>query len=169
MKKVKIVLQPNSTGKKFYLFPNSESLYVWLCALERGETLQVPDIQELLLEPGGFIEAELRGFEYAYEENNRFRRLELIRLGKAQSTQNASGLLVSTHAGWVSGGLLPMKHYSDADIDVRVLREGEAKLDLSALFDDDDVNADDFGDVDEADIEVVDDNEKDDKDPSDDG
>lgn len=150
MKKVKIVLQPGSTGKKFYLFPNAEALYVWLCALERGETFHVPDIKELLLEPGGFIEAELRGFEYAYEGGGRFRRLELVRLGKAQATQNASGLLVSTHTGWVSGGLMPMKHYSDADIDVRVLRTDEAKLDLSALFGDDLLQDDSAGiDVDE--------------------
>src|SRR5262249_16234470 len=133
--------------------------YVWLCALERGETVQVPDIQELLLEPGGFIEAELRGFEYAYEGASKFRRLELVRLGKAQAPQNASGLLVSTHSGWVSGGLLPMKHYSDLDIDARVLREGEAKLDLASLFGDEPPFPNEDGSID---VDV------DDEDPSDD-
>lgn len=148
MKKVKITLRPGSPGKKFYLFPSSEALYVWLCTVERCETIQIPDIEELFLEPGGFIEVELRGFEYTYEGGGKFRRLELIRLGKTQATSNASGILVSTHKGWVSGGLLPMKHYSDADIDARVLREGESKLDLATLFGDDVVGGDDSVDID---------------------
>jgi hypothetical protein len=158
VKKVKITLRPGSPGKKFYLFPSSEALYMWLCTVERGETIQIPDIEELLLEPGGFIEAELRGFEYAYEGNNKFRRLELIRLGKTQATSNASGILVSTHRGWVSGGLLPMKHYSDVDIDARVLHEGESKLDLASLFGDDPPLEDDSVDI-----------EVEEEDPSDDG
>lgn len=157
MKKVKITLRSGSPGKKFYLFPSSEALYMWLCTVERGEQIQIPDIEELFLEPGGFIEAELRGFEYAYEGAGKFRRLELIRLGKTQATSNASGILVSTHKGWVSGGLLPMKHYSDTDIDARVLGSHEPKLDLAALFGDEPVSEDDS-----VDIEV-------DEDPSDDG
>lgn len=159
MRKVKITLKPQSLGKKLYLFPNAEALYVWLCALERGETITVPGIEELVLEPNCFIEAELRGFEYAYEDNQKFRRLELIRLGKAQQPQNASGLLVTIHTGWVSGGLLPMKSYADADIEVRVLAADEAQIDLAALFKDDvplageqddgsiDVNVDDESDA----------------------
>ena len=147
MKKVKITLRPGSPGKKFYLFPSPEALYMWLCTVERGESIQIPDIEELFLEPGGFIEAELRGFEYAYEGSNKFRRLELIRLGKTQATSNASGILVSTHKGWVSGGLLPMKHYSDADIDARVLRGEESKLDLASLFGDEPALDDDSVDV----------------------
>ncbi len=147
MKKVKIILKAGSTGKKFYLFPSAEALYVWTCAVERGETLQVPDLQELVLEPGGFIEAELRGFEYSYEGGSKFRRLDLVRLGKAQQPKNASGLLVTIHTGWVSGGLMPMKRYSDTDIDVRTLEESDCKLDLVTLFDD--ASADESDDEDE--------------------
>ena len=137
MRKVKITLRPGSPGKKFYLFPTAEALYVWLCALERGEQLQVPDIEELVLEPDGFIEAELRGFEYSYEEGQKFRRLELIRLGKAHPPKNSSGLLVTIHSGWVSGGLMPMKSYSDSDIEVRQLEPRDERIDLPALFKDD--------------------------------
>lgn len=145
MKKVKITLKPGSTGRKFFLFPNAEALYVWACALERSETVHVDGIQELLLEPGGFIEAELRGFDYAYDEaveqgqipkSVKGKRLDLVRLGKAHQTSNASGLEVSTHAGWVMGNMLPLKRYSDAHIDVVTLNENDAKLDLNALFDD---------------------------------
>ena len=147
MKKVKIVLKPGSSGKKFYLFPSAESLYVWACALERNEQVQVPDIEEMVLEPGGFIEAELRGFEYAYEGAQKFRRLELIRLGKAQQPKNSSGLLVTIHSGWVSGGLLPMKPYSDADIDVKLLSAEDARIDLPTLFNDEAEEGDDSVEV----------------------
>lgn len=137
LKKVKITLQQHSAGKKFYLFPTPEALYVWLCALENNEQINIPDIEELVLEPDGFIEAELRGFEYSYEGASRSpRRLDLVRLGKAQSPKNSSGTLVTIHKGWVSGGLLPMKTYFDSDIDVRLLDEKDCKIDLGALFND---------------------------------
>jgi hypothetical protein len=160
VKKVKISLRPGSSGKKFYLFPTAEALYVWACAMERGEMIQVPDIEELVLEPGGFIEAELRGFEYAYEEKSKFRRLELVRLGKAQQPKNSSGLLATIHAGWVLGGLMPMRHYTDTDIEVRLLAPADARLDLPALFKDE-------LPPDEVDVDVDDDDE-DTGDPEDD-
>jgi len=155
VKKVRITLKEGSPGKKFYLFPNAESLYLFLDALEHGEQLQVPDIEELLLEKGGFIEAELRGFEYAYEGGQKFRRLNLIRLGKAEQPKNSSGLLVTIHSGWVAGGLLPMKTYSDSDINAVTLTTEAEKLDLRALFGDDesddsvDVDVEDQGEADD--------------------
>ena len=156
MKKVRITLKEGSPGKKFYLFPNAESLYLFLDALEHGEQLHVPGIEELLLEKGGFIEAELRGFEYAYEGGQKFRRLNLIRLGKAEQPKNSSGLLVTIHSGWVAGGLLPMKTYSDSDIEATLLTiEESEKLDLRTLFGDDesddsvDVDVEDQGEADD--------------------
>lgn len=157
MKKVKVTLKPESSGKKFYLFPTAEALYVWTCALEKGEKMTVEGIDEFLLEPGGFIEAELRGFEYSYEGGQKYRRLDLIRLGKAQKPKNSSGLLVTIHSGWVSGGLLPMRPYTDADIDVQPLEADAARLDLPVLFKDDPTPSEDGSvDVD------VDEEEKDD-------
>lgn len=151
MKKVRVTLKEGSTGKKVCLFPSAEALYVWLTAMERNEQLHVDDIEELVLEPGGFIEAELQGFEYSYEGGQRFRRLELVRLGKAQQPANSAGLLVTTHSGWVSGGLLPMKDYSDAEVDVRLIRQEDARLDMEKLFEDEDVQ--------EVDAELEDDEE----------
>lgn len=136
VKKVKVTLRPGSTGKKIYLFPSPEALYVWLCAVEEGEHVNVPNLIEVPLQPGGFIEAELRGFEHAFEGAGRFRRLDFVRLGHAQQPKNASGLLVNIHAGWVAGGLLPMRRYSDADVDVCPLDEQDARLQLHVLFDD---------------------------------
>jgi hypothetical protein len=141
MKMVKVTLKPESSGKKLYLFPTPEALYVWLCAMEHGETVQVPDITELVLEPDGFAEVELRGFEYSYEDGG-CRRLDLIRLGLAQQPKNAAGVLVTTHSGWVSGGLLPLRPYEDADIEVRPLLEADSRLQLQVLFADED-NAED--------------------------
>lgn len=145
MKKVRITLKPNSPGRTFHLFPSAEALYVWACGLEKGETVQVDGIQEVVLEKGDFIEAELRGFDYAYEEgvtpgtvpaSLAHKRLDLVRLGKAHETQNASGTEVSTYAGWVMGNMLPMKRYNDPHIDVAVVSDGDSKLDLAALFND---------------------------------
>lgn len=157
MKKVKITLRPGSPGKKFYLFPTAEALYVFLCSLERNEQVQVPGIEEIVLEPGGFIEAELRGFEYSYEGGQKFKRLELIRLGKAQAPKNSSGLLVTIHAGWVSSGLLPMRQWTDSDIEARPLNAEEARLDLPVLFKDDPPEEEDV--VFEDEVEVEDDSD----------
>ena len=148
-----------SPGKKFYLFPSSEALYVWTCAIERNEQIQVPEIEELLLEPGGFIEAELRGFAYAYESDGKFKRLELIRLGRAHQPANSSGLLVTTHTGWVTGGLLPLKPYNDATIDVRIIRPEEARLDLPVLFKDSELDVEDESYDDEEPLDEDDDEE----------
>lgn len=136
MKRIKITLKSGCKSKKFWLFPDAESLYVWLTSIEDNEPAQVEGIEQIVLEPDCFIEAELRGFEYAYEGNQKFKRLELIRLGRAQQPKNASGLLVTIHSGWVFGGLLPMKNFSDADIVVKTIDANESKIDLAALFND---------------------------------
>jgi len=135
MKKVRITLNAGSTGKKFYLFPSVEALYLWTCAMDRGEALEVPGIEELLLEPADFIEAELLGFEYVYDDA-KHRRFDLVRLGRAHGTKNASGLQINAHQGWVTGNLLPLKQYSDAHINIRVINHDEERLDLSTLFSD---------------------------------
>ena len=140
VKKVKVTLRPGSPGKKFYLFPTPEALYVWLCAAERGEQVTVPDIAELLLEPNGFMEVELRGFEYSHEDGGSYRRLDLVRLGLAQKPQNASGFLVTTHSGWVAGGLLPLRPYSDADVDIVPLSDEESKMRFDVLFAEEDAS-----------------------------
>lgn len=154
MKKVRVTLKAGSTGKKICLFPSAEALYVWLTALERNEQVPVEGLEELVLEPGGFIEAELQGFEYSYEENQKFRRLDLVRLGKVHQPSNSAGLLVTTHSGWVSGGLLPMKDYSDSEMDVKLIDADSSRLDMSKLFEDSDAAAAELEeDVDDTDQE----------------
>jgi hypothetical protein len=137
MRKVKVTLQPDTGARKVYLFPSAAALSIWLQAMEAGEHVQVPNIEELVLEPEGFIEAELMGFEYSYEGPGPGRRLDLVRLGLAQQPKNASGLLISTHVGWVSGGLLPMREHSGSDLRVEALDHAKpGRLDLGLLFKD---------------------------------
>jgi hypothetical protein len=139
VKKAKITLKESSAGRKFFLFPSPEALYVWATALEKNEQVVIEGIDELVLEQGSFIEVELTGFEYVYDSDSslKHKRLDRIRLGLAQQPKNAAGLQVSTHAGWVTGNLMPLKRYSDPDIDVTLIDQAEAKLDLAALFNDD--------------------------------
>ena len=136
MKKVRVTLKPGSSGKKIYMFSNSESLYVWLKSLEADEQVVVPDLEELLLEPGGFMEVELLGFEYAFEVKDRFHRLDVVRIGKAMPSRNAAGLVVTVHGGWVNSGLLPLKSFSDADIEIVPITEEESKIDFETVKDD---------------------------------
>lgn len=137
MRKVKVTLKPESSGKKLYVFNTSDAIASWFQAVERGDLPHVDELEELLLEPDGFIEAELMGFEYVYENNNH-KRYDFIRLGKAQRPKNASGYLVTVHSGWVVGGLLPLRRYSDHDIDVVPITDVESVLDFSTLFKDND-------------------------------
>lgn len=143
MRKVKLALKEDTEGKKLWLFPTVEAIYLWACAVDRGAPLEVPGIEELLLEQGGFIEAELRGFEYVYD-GPKSRRFDYVRLGKAQRVENASGLLVTIHAGWVCGSMLPMKSGSTVDLEVTTFADGDnGKIDLPALFKDDTTTHDD--------------------------
>lgn len=141
-RKVKITLVEGSTGKKLCLFPSVESIYLWSCALERGEQLQVPGIEELVLEPDGFIEAELRGFEYVWT-NGVARRFDYVRLGKAQRTENSSGFMVTIHSGWTCGNLIPMRPFADAEMVAAEVPYGKDKIDLPVLFKDDQTSHDD--------------------------
>lgn len=138
MKKVLITLRPGSTGHKFSLFPSPEAVYVWACALERNEQVVIEGIDEFVLEPNGFIEAELTGFEYIYDSERSLahKRIDHVRVGLAQHPKNGAGLEVSTHAGWVTGTLLPLRTYSDPHIDVVPLAAKDERLDLPGIFGD---------------------------------
>lgn len=138
MKKVRVTLKDGCPGRKLYLFPTPEALYLWATGLERNEPVEVGHIEELLLEPGDFIEAELRGYVYMYEHpiDLKHKRLDLVRLGKVSRAENATEA-VTIHEGWVTGTLLPLKNYSDDYVNVTPLIDDAGKLDLPVLFNDD--------------------------------
>jgi hypothetical protein len=135
VKKISIKLQSGSLGHTFMLFTDPETLYVWLKSSADHDGVPSTKIE---LRPGEFIEAEWRGCEYVYEGNGNVLKLNLIRLAKASPTQNASGMLANIAYGWVSDDVVPMGDYSDSEIIVhRMLLPAEARLDLPAMFKDD--------------------------------
>ena len=139
MKKIKVTVNEGSPGRTLPLFDSPEAAYVWLTeAGENPEVLDdIPDVDQVALMPGEFIEAEWRGLEYMYDGPNTT-KFNLIRFGKAHQPENASGLMVSIHYGWVVDCILPFYAFKDSDITVVPLPLDEAKLDLFALFKDDD-------------------------------
>lgn len=123
-------------GHTFMLFVDPETLYVWLKSADHD---LIPSTK-IDLKQGDLIEAEWRGCEYVYEENGNILKLNLVRLAKASPTQNASGMLASIAYGWVSDDIFPLNDYVDSDIVVkRLMSRNEMKLDLSAMFKDDEV------------------------------
>lgn len=137
MKKVKVTVNEGSLGRTLLLFASPEGAYIWLTEAHADPDIldRIPDVEEVPLLPGEFIEAEWRGCEYAYDGPDHV-RLDLVRFGKAHKPQNASGLLVSVHYGWLSDHILPFRTYKDNDIDVRPLVPEEQQLDLAVLFKD---------------------------------
>lgn len=138
MKKIKITVNVGSVGRQFLLFPSSEAAYVWLTTVDDHPDVHegMNDVEELNLMPGEFIEAEWMGCEYAHEDGLST-RIDKVRLAKAHQPQNASGLLVSVHFGWIADCDMPFRDYVDDDITIRRLVEGDHKIDLNALFKDD--------------------------------
>lgn len=135
MKKIKVTVKPGCAGKKFLLFPDAETAYVWLKD-EPGTAPVEVSIEEVKLEPHEFIEAEWRGCEYAYE-NNEYQRLNLIRFAKAHVPQNSSGIVASVYYGWVTDKSLPFREHEDDDIVISVLSDEKCKINLEAMFEDD--------------------------------
>ena len=137
MKKIKVTVNSGSVGRTLPVFASPEGAYVWLTETHADPTIidRIPDVERVALLPGEFIEAEWRGCEYAYDGSTHT-RLDLVRFAKAHKPQNASGLLVSIHYGWVSDHILPFHTFKDEDITVQPLVPEEQKVDLAVLFKD---------------------------------
>lgn len=139
MKKVKVAINEGSPGRVFFLFADPESAYEWLTGGHDNPSVidEIPNVDHLTLLPGEFIEAEWRGCEFVYDDKHQSHvRLDWIRLVKASQPQNASGLLVSIHYGWVSDHIMPFRQFNDDDIEVTELAPENAKFDLDVLFKD---------------------------------
>lgn len=137
MKKVKVTVNEGSSGRTLFLFNNAEGAYVWVTEAGKDPSIvdRIPDVERVVLLPGEFIEAEWRGCEYAYNGQDHV-RVDLVRFAKAQPTQNASGMLVSIHYGWLHDCIIPFRQYKDDDITAFPLVTEEQKLDLPLLFKD---------------------------------
>lgn len=137
MKQVKVTVNEGSPGRILYLFGNAEGAYTWLTqAYNDPEIIEkIPDVERVVLLPGEFIEAEWRGCEFVYNGPDHT-RIDAVKLTKAYQSENASGLLISTHFGWTVDCIIPFRQYRDNDIDVRPLLPEEQKIDLTAMFKD---------------------------------
>ena len=131
MKKVKVTINDGSIGRTLPVFADPESAYVWLH--EAVALTDIPSVDNVILLPGEFIEAEWHGCEFAYDGSSHS-RLDMCRLAKASPAENSSGLVVSIHYGWVAHCIIPFSTYKDEDITVVPLLDSESKLDLEELF-----------------------------------
>ena len=138
MKKVKIVLNEGSSGKMLSVFPSAEAAYMWSTTSEKSpEDEKQYSIEKIILANDEFIEAEWCGCQFAYEEDNSHVRLDFVRLAKAHKPKNAAkGLIVDIYSGWMEGGMIPFKNYNDADVIINLLSTDDGRLDLPALFGD---------------------------------
>lgn len=137
MKKVKITVNDGSPGRTLFLFDNAEGAYIWATEAYEDPSIvdRIPDVERVVLRPGEFIEAEWRGCEYAYDGPTPT-RVDLVRFAKAHHPENASGLLVSIHYGWVHDCIIPFRQYKDDDVSVAMLQPQDEEVDLPLLFKD---------------------------------
>lgn len=119
------------------LFNSPESAYVWMTEehADPAAVDRILGVERLVLMPDEFIEAEWRGCEYVYDGSD-YVRFDLIRFAKVHQPENASGMLVSIHFGWVNDRTFPFRAFKDNDIEVRPLLPEEKKIDLDELFKD---------------------------------
>lgn len=129
-----MTINEHSVGRTLPVFVDPESAYMWLH--EATQLDEISDVDKVALLPGEFIEAEWRGCEFAYE-GHVHSRLDLCRFAKASPSENASGLVISTHYGWVHDCILPFRNYKDEDIEVVKLDPNDERIDLTVLFKDD--------------------------------
>lgn len=138
MRKVRITIREPSPGRRFWLFTTSSDLNDWidLCYEDpTAGTACLPEgASEVVLKPEGVIEAEWWGFESRVESPWTWRSLNFIRLVEARPSFNASGQVVTIHAGWVIDTIMPMRQYQDENILVEETNEDDSIFDLDELF-----------------------------------
>lgn len=140
MKKVRVEVMDESLGRRFWIFPSSLDLWRWIQSRYDDPSSDVkPDVaHEIILRPGGFIEAEWWGCEIMQDPGvpGGWRHLNLVRMGEVQPSFNASGNVITIHMGWLIDTILPMYDYDDDNIEVWRVDgdESSSELDLDALF-----------------------------------
>jgi hypothetical protein len=131
MKKIRIKIKDGfSLSKNFLLYDSAES-----CLIHESDPVEVVEFDEVVLQPNEFIEAEWRGCEFFYYEG-RHKKINRVRLARAHISENASGLLATVHSGWTSS--IKFQNYADDQIDVVMITQDEARVDMDSLFKDHD-------------------------------
>lgn len=104
-------------------------------SVEGEDPMHLEGVDVVELEQGQFMEAEWLGCEYSYDAEPP-QRMNFIRLAKAHESKNASGMLMTMHYGWVEETWIPFKDVSEGDVIVKVLIEGECRLEMPELLPD---------------------------------
>lgn len=142
MKKIRIIPADAEGTKMFMLFPSAEALYEWMKEpdIDPKVIIDVMGIEEIVLAPADFVEMEWLGCEYVYE-GSKWNKLDYVRFAKAYTPKDATGLMVTIHHGWLNEGTFSFNDYSDENFIVSKVSSNEQKLDLGALFHDEDADA----------------------------
>lgn len=124
MKKVRITLKRNKT---FTIFETAQDLYVWMAS--QYEQPSPPDGFRIKTVKGDFLEVEWCGAEWIYD-SDMTRCLNLVRIAHAKQSENESGFIVTGHIGWVCDGLLPIRNYRDNLMNIELIQEVDARLEM---------------------------------------
>lgn len=146
MKSVRITPAEKNEAKFITLFDSSEAAYTWATESRNDPTVinYIQDVEKVEIAQGEFAEVEWRGCEFSHEKTENL-RFDYVRLAKARPAKNASGLLVTVHVGWTCDRILPFKDFSDDTMTVTKLTAETAKLNMAAIFKDNETKSDKLG------------------------
>lgn len=152
MKKVRIELKNDQQIKSLLIFESSEALYIFLkdedplnkCVMDGPIIIDIP-LGAFVVDifKDDYVEAELRGFEYVFEGNSVFQRLDYVRFAKSTPTKNKSGVVISTYHGWVTSDRLSFNNVEDEVSTTKLLKNDEPQLDLYSIFQDENDSSED--------------------------
>lgn len=137
MKKIRIVINKGSLGKKFPIFNSPESLYVWVNDPELRATSQVdPDLGSMVtLKPGETMEVEWIGCEFI-DDGDSVIRIDQVRLAKTMKAKLlSSNNIIGIHTGWMTENMISFKSGSDDIIKrTRLTNKSKHKFNIGEIF-----------------------------------
>ena len=137
MKKIRIVINKCSLGKKFPIFNSPESLYVWVNDPELRAASRVdPDLGSIVtLKPGETMEVEWIGCEFIDDGDNVI-RVDQVRLAKTMKAKLlSSNNVIGIHTGWMTEDTISFKSGSDDIIKTtRLTNKSKHKFNISEIF-----------------------------------
>jgi hypothetical protein len=137
LKKIRIVINKGTSGKKFFIFNSPESLYVWINDPELREALRIdPDLGSVVtLKPGETMEVEWVGCEFIDDGDNVI-RIDQIRLAKTMKAKLlSSNKVIGIHAGWTTEDMISFKNGSDDIIKrTRLTNKSKHKFNIGEIF-----------------------------------
>jgi hypothetical protein len=129
MKKIRITLRQEAKGPKTVLrmFPDSESLYMWMCE-PTSDISQIVDLEE-----DEFIEVEWMGCEFVRFDGKQV-PLQLIRAVRAIEVGTPGEITVHPFFGWVPHTEVGFFDYVTDDAVVTKIDVASSKVDMNSVF-----------------------------------